>query len=176
MDAALGWIGSIVEWFGRWIPHLLIVRTTQGGIKFVRGKNVKEMGPGMHVYWPITTDVEIIHTARDTLNLKSQRLQTRDDKTISVSVAVIYRIDNVIKAVTKTTDYENTISDTAQAAVVQVLSQMTYKKLTHEVHNKVPKRLAKKIRAYLRPFGVAVEKAYLTDYAQTLVFTSITGD
>jgi len=34
---AFDWIGQIVEWLGRFVPRLLIVRSTHGGVKFRHG-------------------------------------------------------------------------------------------------------------------------------------------
>jgi hypothetical protein len=45
---------------------ILIIRATHGGVKWVRGKRIKALGPGLHIWWPLTTEVEVIVTARQT--------------------------------------------------------------------------------------------------------------
>lgn len=176
MEGALSWFGSLIEWFGQWIPHILIVRTTHGGVKFIRGHKVKEIKPGIHLYWPITTDVEIIPIVRQTFNLKSQRIATQDNKTISVSVVIIFMIDDVLKALTETWCYHDTVCDTAQAAVVEVLVKKSYDELVTNIDTDIKNQLSITVRKRLKKFGVYVESAQLSDYAKTLVVTTISGE
>ena len=84
LDNALGWIGKIAEWLGELIPKLLIIPTTHGGIAFVRGKNVKPLKPGLHIYWRFWTEVLVIPVARQTKVLEPRSLNTTDNNSFSV--------------------------------------------------------------------------------------------
>jgi hypothetical protein len=42
-------------------------RRPNRGVKWVRGKHIKPLDPGWHIYWPLFTEVEVIVTARQTL-------------------------------------------------------------------------------------------------------------
>jgi hypothetical protein len=77
MESAFAWLGQLFETFYKFIPHILIVRATHGGVKWVRGRNVKALPSGLHWYWPLTTEVEVIVTARQTLAIPDQVLAKR---------------------------------------------------------------------------------------------------
>src|SRR5688572_16869595 len=130
MEGALGWIGQIVEWLGRFVPRLLIVRSTHGGVKWRSGAQPVPMGPGLHVYWPLVTDVEVIVTARQTDNLATQVLTTKDGQRVVVGVVVVYRIADVVQAIgERNWDHASTIADVTQAAIVSVIAGATLAEL-----------------------------------------------
>lgn len=164
-----------MEWLGQLIPKIIIVRATHGGVKFVRGKRIKCLNPGMHVYWPITTEVEIIATARQTMNLATQVLVTKDQYSVAAGAVVVYRIDQVESALSDNWDVEDTIIDIAQAAIVKTITSMPLGELICEITNRVENELSKEVRKKLKPFGVAVERCALTDFSQCFVLKTL-GD
>ena len=85
METAFAWLGEIMNWFGKWFPRLLIVRSTHAGVRFRHGKKPEALMPGLRVYWPLVTEVDIIPTARQTHNLPTQALMTSDGKKVVVS-------------------------------------------------------------------------------------------
>ena len=91
MESAFAWLNQLIETFYRFFPHILIVRATHGGVKWVRGKNIKPLSPGLHIYWPLTTEVEVLVTARQTLAIPDQVLATKDGKKVVVKTLVVYK-------------------------------------------------------------------------------------
>lgn len=163
MDTAFGWLGKIIEWFGRFIPILVVVRATHNGVKFIRGSRIKKMLPGLHVYWPLTTEIELIPVVRQTKNLFNQVLVTRDQKTVSAGIVIVYTIEDVIKAIGESWDINDTIIDISQAALISVITKMNLPELISEITDKVENELSKTARAKLKPYGVAVIRCALTD-------------
>lgn len=171
MDA-FGWIGQLVEWLGRLIPRILIVRATHAGVKFVYGSRIKRIGPGIHTYWPVVTELSILPTARQTHNLVSQVMLTRDKQPVVLSGVVIYTITDVVKAVSKNWDISDTISDITMVAIMSVISSMTL----DELISKIPEdELTAATRMRLRRFGVKVNKCTLTDFSMCRVIRLV-GD
>ena len=128
MNEALGWIGQFFETIALFVPRRVIIRATEGAIKWKYGKNVIKLGPGIHWYWPIVTDFEKIAVARQTLNLPTQTLFTSDQQQVVVSAVITYRINDIILAIgEKNWDLDETLKDTSQAAVVEVITKMTQK-------------------------------------------------
>ena len=82
MESAFAWLNQLVETFYRFFPHVLIVRATHGAVKWVKGKEIKALGPGLHIYWPLTTEVEVMVTARQTLAIPDQVLATNVDSNL----------------------------------------------------------------------------------------------
>lgn len=174
MDA-FAWIGQIVEWIGKLIPRLVIVRATMAGVKWQGGKAVKPMNPGLHVYWPITTETEIIVTARQTLNLPTQVLMTKDKQKVVVGTVVVYRIRDIVQAIgERNWDVDTTISDITQTAIVSEIAKMTLPEMLEGITNDaVNKRLTKAVRKGLRQFGVHVHKCCITDFSDCKVLKLI---
>lgn len=170
MEGALGWIGDLIELFISFIPHLGLCRANHGGVKYVHGKKVVVIRPGLFWYWPIVTEHELTPTARQTLNPESQTLTTKDNKTVLLSAVVIYSIDDVKKAIVDTYDIEETMADIALHAAMVVVDGRTFTELRNELTDQVCKELTRQCRKDLKPFGIRVEKAYLSDFAKTEVY------
>ena len=173
MEGAFAWIGSIAEWVGQFVPALVHVQSNYAGVKFVRSKT-KVLQPGIHVYWPVTSSVLQYPTARQTLNLPAQFLLTADERVIMASVTVVFTIDDIEKAIVDTWDFNDTIRDVAQGAAKLAVCKRQFAELVKDTA-KVDNELAKKIRSAVKPYGVAVENAFLTDFAPARVHR-IVGD
>jgi len=175
MDA-FAWIGQIVEALGRLIPRLVIVRATHQGVKWVCGSRVKAMLPGLHVYWPITTEFEVLVCARQTLNLSTQVLMTQDRQQVVVGMLVVYRVKDVVEAIGKRNwDVETTIKDITQAAIVEVITTTSLSDLLAGLSTTIEKRLTGSCRKQLRQFGVYIHRAAMTDFSQCKTF-KLLGD
>jgi regulator of protease activity HflC (stomatin/prohibitin superfamily) len=171
MSGALDWIGHIFEWIGSFIPRILHIKSTHRGVMFTRDK-VKEIGPGLHVYLPFWANPDTYPVKRQTINLPAQVLTTADKKSVVIDVAVIYEVDDILKALVDTFNLEDTIRDTAQGAVKRVVIGETFDDLQRK-QTIVDKLLTKKVRAFLRPYGIKVIKAFVISYSQVRVFRLI---
>jgi len=175
MDTAFAWIGQIMEWLGKLIPRLLIVRRTHAGVKFVGGSRVVELKPGLHFYWPITTEVEVLPVARQTHNLVTQVLMTKDSKSVVIGAVVIYEINSVVDALSNNWDISDTISDVTQMAVVAIVNNWTFDELRAELAGKVENELSIETRKQLKPFGIKVLRCGVSDFSQCRVLKLITA-
>jgi regulator of protease activity HflC (stomatin/prohibitin superfamily) len=115
VDAALGWIGELARWLSAWVPRLVHVLAYQRAIKFVRD-HTEEIGPGLHLYWPITTQVEAKAVCRQVLNLASQTLVTKDGKTVAASGVVVYEITDLHRFLVENFDAEQSLGDSPRCA------------------------------------------------------------
>jgi regulator of protease activity HflC (stomatin/prohibitin superfamily) len=97
MEGALAWIGQLAEWIGRFFPRWQIVTSTHGGVKFVRGARVVPLAPGMHWFWPLTTELLLYPTARQAVDLRSQTFVTADNKTIAVGGLIVYEVKDIAR-------------------------------------------------------------------------------
>jgi regulator of protease activity HflC (stomatin/prohibitin superfamily) len=176
MDAALGWIGQIVSWIGQFIPRWLIVRTTHGAVKWVAGKRVVPLGPGLHFWWPVVTEVMLYPVARQSTNLRGQALVTKDDKTILVSGLVVYEVRDIEKLIAQTFDPDDTIEEISLSVINNVLCRKTWRQLRDDHESgKLDKELLHRARLALAPYGVHVLKTTLTDLAPCRVIKLASG-
>ena len=169
MEAAFAWIGEIAKFFGQLLPRLTIIKSSHRSVKYVCGKHRKLLLPGLHVYWPIVTDIETCAVVRQVLNLQSQILETKDGVTVVAGGLVVYEIDD---AETFLADNENayeTIDDVATAAIRKVVVSATLDEL-RAGRSKLDSRLTRETQKLLSDFGVKVEYARLTDFARVRAF------
>lgn len=149
------------------IPRLVIVRTTHRGIKFRFGKHPKEMGPGLYVYWPVVTQIEILPVARQTNSLPNQVLMTKDKQTIVVSGFVVYTVKNMLLAYgSMNYDVGLTLDDVARSALVEIVSMKTL----DEMQAGIASEFTQLCRRRLKQYGIGVHKASLTDLCPCRVY------
>jgi len=171
MEGAFAWLSQLIETFYKFVPHILIVRATHGGVKWVRGKNIKPLDPGLHFYWPLTTEVEVIVTARQTLAIPDQVLTTKDGRKVVVKTLVVYKIRDVVHAIGKLNwDVDVTINDMTQAAVAHVVATHTHDEVMQGIADEtLTTTLTRAVRKELRQFGVHVTRCKLVDFAESRV-------
>jgi regulator of protease activity HflC (stomatin/prohibitin superfamily) len=170
MNDALGWVGQLVEWVGQFIPRWEIVNTTQGAVKFVRGAKVVALAPGLHWYWPATTEFTVFPTARQATTLPSQTLLTSDGEVVAATAMIVFEVVDVADLVAHTYDPDNTVEDIAQAAVHDVLCQQSWKQLREQAHSRsLHTLLRQEAQRGLKPYGVRVLRVSLVDMAPCYV-------
>lgn len=175
MENAFAWIGGLVEWFGAFIPRLKIVRSTHAGVKFRQGSRPQRMGPGLHVYWPLVTEVEIIPVARQTHNLPSQSLLTKDAKQVVVGGVVVYAIGDVVATLSKNWDVYDTLNDITLVAIAEVITTHDLAYLLENLTTEVQAKLTAVTRKKLRTYGVRVFRTALTDFSTAIIIKNLGG-
>ena len=177
MESAFTWLNQLFQAFYQIVPRIVIVRATHGGCKWVRGRDVRLLKPGLHIYWPLTTDVEVIVTARQTLAIPDQVIMTKDGKKVVVKTLVVYRIPDPVRAIGKMNwDVDTTINDLTQSAVVRVIATHDYDEIVQLLRDgTLTRSLTKEVRRELRQFGVHVCRCKLVDFAECKVYKLITS-
>jgi regulator of protease activity HflC (stomatin/prohibitin superfamily) len=156
--------------FGNLFPRITHVQQTHRAVKFA-GSHAKELSPGIHWWWPLTTEIEEIPVARQTVNLPSQSLVTADGKSVVVGGVVIYSIKSAMDAICKNYDHEDTLKDVSMCTISRVISGLTWNDLLSEHRSgQLRVQLTKSARQSLRPFGFRVSRADLTDISPARVF------
>ena len=169
MDTAFGWLGRFMDALGSFIPRLVVVKTTHAGVSFVRGKNPKEIRPGLFWYWPVWTDYIIVPVVRQSLDLPSQTLTTNDDQAITVAAVIVYEVNDVMQALTTQWDLDETLQDISCAAVREYVVARSFKAIQVDDAAKLRDVIRKRVKRY----GIAVRDAWVTDFARTKVITVI---
>jgi len=175
MDTAFAWVGELVRWMVCWVPRLGLCRATHGGVRFIRGAKVKRIWPGLYVYWPLITEVEVIPTARQSINLPPQTLVTKDGRSVFISVVYTVEITDPVKAIGHAWDTVDTINDIGATAAVQIVTSRTFAELRDNLAGEVCEELAKEAQKLLKPYGVKILQGRLSDFAECRVFRLI-GD
>lgn len=165
MDA-LAWIGQIIDWIGKFVPRWRILDTTEGAVKFVRGKKVIVLGPGVHWWWPATTLMNVYPTARQADRLPTQTMCTIDDKVIIVGGMLVYRVEDLGALLSTTHSAVTAIKDICLTAIHDVCCDLSWSDLKNEQRKgTLDTKLKNAAQKQLSEYGVKVIKLMLTDLA-----------
>jgi len=119
----------------------------------------------------LISDVELIVTARQPINTKTQALETKDGQVVEAGAVLVYHINDVVQAIGgKNWSTDDTANDITQAVLVEVISSWRHRELLENINGKVKTELTEKCRKELRQFGIYVHKCALTDFSRTRNF------
>ena len=175
MENAFGWLGSIIEWVGQLIPRIILIPPTHAGVKFVYGNRVKVLASGIHFYWPIVTIWHTYPIVRQTNNLSSQTLMTKDNKSVIVSAIIIFSVQNIEKALVKSWSVDETVNDIAQTEIVSTITSRTMAEIRDQIDSKIKDELTQKVHKRLVQFGIKVESCALTDFSTCFTVRQFTN-
>jgi regulator of protease activity HflC (stomatin/prohibitin superfamily) len=181
VESLFGLLGGILDFFLSIFPRLVIIRATHHGVKWRHGKEPLAVEPGLAWYWPLVTEMELQVVARQTLNLQTQVLMTRDRKQVVVGAFVVYKISDVVQAIgERNWDVESTVADITQAAIVEEIMGRNLDDLlagaSDGKSSELNKALTANCQKELRQFGVHVGRAGLTDFSTCKVHKVLGGD
>ena len=125
------------------------------------------LGPGIHWYWPKTTEIDILPIERQTLDLPVQTVWTADQQNLAVRGEVVFVVDDIRLAVCKTFDFQQTIQDVAQFVVVTVVAAKSCDELEQSMRSsKLTEEFTTLLQAELRSYGVGVIRAFFSDFSK----------
>lgn len=116
--------------------------------------------------------------ARQTVNTRTQALVTKDDRQVAAGGVVVYSISDICQAIGKLNWMpDDTVKDISQAAIVQVITSMTYAEIKEGISETVEQALTVRTRKALRQYGIYVHRAALTDFSpcKTLNLLGVQG-
>jgi len=167
------WINDLAQWFGDLFPRWDLLEPTEAGVKFRPGSQVIKLTPGqIYWWWPVTTKVYTIESKRQTITF-GQRLTTKDDATVQLNTVVVFIVDDVVKALVETTDFEDTITEVAQKLTVQPVMSRTFEKICEDMadSNQMRNEVTRAAKSLLSDYGVKVLDAYVSDFTRTEVYS-----
>ncbi len=166
MGNAFQFVGQIVEWFGQFFPRWIILDTSEGAIKYVKGQP-KYCAPGaIYWYWPATTSWIAYPVVRQSDRLETQTMVSADGKTFIVSGTLTYAIEDLTMLLPLTHSAMTTIVEIAQTAIHDVCCGMTWDEL-HAAQQKGTIKTMLRLAAQkeLSDYGVKVLRFKLNSLA-----------
>lgn len=165
----LDWLGKIIEGILAVVPRPVLIKRTHGAVVFT-GARAKEWKPGLHILWPLISEYLELPVVRQTHNAATQVVMTAAGKPLAVSGVVVYEITDVMAALSRTYEVDDTIGDVSLTAIVEVLAGERLRELTEKLKDgKLSHELTLRTRRRLRPFGVKVVSVNLSDFATCTV-------
>lgn len=163
-----GWLGDLARWAVVWVPRLVHVKANEAGVKFIRGET-RVIGPGLHFWWPVTTEVRKTETARCILELDTQPLVTKDSKVVLAGGIVAYRVTDVHKFLVENYDADTNLGEAAEVAIRRTVIGKTLEEL-QTTRVAIDNALSKEVQTIMSDFGVEVLFARLAELAPAKVF------
>lgn len=165
------WLSDIFNAVLRLFPRPVIIRATHSGVKWRWGRYVKKMHAGWDWVWPLTTEWEIIVTARQTNNLPNQALVTLDKQQVVAGALVVFSIKDVVQAIgERNWDVNTTVNDISEAAIVGVVTRWKLDDLLLNLTGKVEEELTEACRKQLRQYGIHIQRCCFTDFAPCRIY------
>lgn len=174
MEAAFAWLSDIVRGLLKFLPRLVIVRSTHAGVVFWTipffGCIVRAWHPGLHLYWPLISECEIVPVKRQTTRCAGQTLTTADSVCVKLRFVLIYDVHDAVAYLTECWDGEDTVQDHCLRAVAAKVGVTQFADL---VSGEANKKLATELRRDLKRFGVNVLEATFSDMVETVVVSGM---
>ena len=168
----VGWFSEMMSTFGTIFPRIVQVDYTERGVLFTRGK-YRELEPGIHLYWPVWSFVEALSVKHKTLDLSQQTLTTKDDRKVVVSATISFVVDDTIKALVETEDFESSLLNAAQKGVKDTVQSSSYEDLLGKMEE-TESTLHGAIQNSVDRFGITVEEAFFADLSEAVVLRVVT--
>lgn len=179
--SAFAWVSDLFVFFSQFFPRPLVIRSTEGGVKFKNGHTPVEMKPGLNVWFPFRSEVITYPIALQSVDLKAQTLHTTDDRTIIAAGVLEYRVTDIMALLTNVFNADITIQNIAYGAFATVLSNRSWEDLKKlKSTGELERIIRREARKRLRRYGIKVIRTTLTDFAPVRVYklfqaTSVDG-
>lgn len=148
---------EVIKFFKFWE----IIEEYQMGVRLTLGRFPKQLVPGFHFIVPF--GIHVVHSDNikpDTLQAKAVHVTTMDGKTVSVSPAIEYEINNIIDWLIYTNDARTNLHDIIRGITADYITDISWeecgKKTTRTaIKNKLNKRI--------ESMGAVCREVMLTD-------------
>ncbi len=168
------WVGRFIDLLVSFVPRFIIIRATHLGVKWPWGGKPVGLAPGIHWFWPLVTEMDLIVAARQTNQMPPQSLTIKDGSDYSVRGVCVYSIYDVVAAVgEKNWDVDQTVTDLSQAAVSEVVAECDEDTIGNLIANN--RLITDRASTLLHKYGVAVETCRLVECVQSSTYRILGG-
>lgn len=141
-----------------------IIHSYEKGVLFKKGKDVAELGPGVHFFIPWLWSIEVINAAPEVQNLPTQSVTSKDRQTVAFSCNICYQVVDARKMFTQVQSFDDAIEGFAMVHLAEMISQHTviqYHAKRESLHEQFAQTLSEKVEEW----GAKMIWVGLTDYA-----------
>jgi hypothetical protein len=140
-------------------------------VKWSRCKEATLHGPGCIWFWPLVTEKVDVNIQWKSLVTHVQTITLTDGTTVSARTLTRWKPEDILKVVNSEEDYADTVAETAQSVLVDVLGSCDSTFLKQSAALSVALTLA--MQAELREIGVTVQKCKFTELCNSPAFRII---
>src|SRR6056297_2068553 len=157
----LEWLSMFFGKLTAWCPRFHKVPPTCRLVKWSKCQEGTLHSPGIIWYWPLVTEVEEIDVRWKSLTTHVQTVTLSDGVTVSARTLTRWRPEDPLKCVVQEEDFSDTVAETAQSVLVDILSPCPYDMLKQSAALNVALTLA--MQEEMRDIGVRVKKCKFTE-------------
>lgn len=155
-------IDFIVQFWEKIWP-ITVITKYQKGVVLRLGKFNRTLTAGWYVTIPFIDDIMVHHVVVTTINLPSQSITTKDNKSIVVKGVVKYKIADIKTFLLEVFDAVDAVSDMSQAIIKKTIMEKTWDECCT---NDLDENITKKARLEAKKWGVEIITVTLTDIGQ----------
>lgn len=161
----MGWLQPIIDFLRQFWPFE-IVYSYQRGVRFWCGTDTAELDAGLYMFMPFFGRIEVIDSQPDVMRLANQDLTTKDGVPVSVSLNVLYEINDARAAFVKVQKVTDNIADECRAGVAQAVRAYTFDELLAK-QEEIENTIADSVAEVAGEWGVQVHRVNFADFIRT---------
>ncbi len=144
------------------LPGLRIVQQYQTGVVFRLGKIVGVKQPGLNWVIPYIDIMKKVDLRTITLPVQPQKIITKDNVSVDVSVVAYYKVADPIKSIVAIENVMSAINQIAQTTVRNIVGRFQLDEILSE-RDSINKEIRNVLDAHTEPWGVLVSLVEIKD-------------
>lgn len=163
-DRLLDFFLSILELF----YFVEIVDEYQRGLVLRLGQHHRDLGPGLHFYWPLRFErVLVTNVVPDALRLPEQRVTLLGGDTLILRAVIIYRVSDVRQHLLGVQDATTSLLDSVGGTISAAFEDRTWEEFNDAEQRKaVKRRVLDRARREAAKWGVIIDSLYFADFVR----------
>jgi regulator of protease activity HflC (stomatin/prohibitin superfamily) len=154
------------------IPRVEIICADEMAVRFMFGKRVQVLSPGVYVYVPLISKIEKATVTLRSLGMKKQSLSSKDGQSLMIEAACFYEIRDIKKAIVENHDIRDIIEDIVMSEIRTKVVSVSFSELQGSV-KQIEEDVCRYSREYLKSKGVIVSTVRLLDIAKCIHLNNI---
>lgn len=139
-----------------------VVKEYERGVKFMLGKFVKVMDPGLGTVIPLIQSWERVDMRVKAVDVPRQESITRDNVTVEIDAVIYYRVRDAKKAILEVEEYMYAVQQLAQTTMRNIVGEVDLDALLAE-RERISRQIREIIDEATDPWGIAVQSVELKD-------------
>jgi len=139
------WISQVFTMFAKPLKWWVVVAPWEQGIKVRLGKTAKRLDSGIHLRLPFLDRIYVQSIRLRTTTKDNQTISSLDGKTISISIAVQFAINDIKKLYNSVANPEVTLRTLIESKIAEFIS-------TRNIQDITPAKIESHINTEMREF------------------------
>ncbi len=142
------------------LASLKVVNEYERGVKFLLGKYIGMMGPGLRIIIPLIMSWERVDLRVKAVDVPDQDAITKDNVSLKVNAVLYYRVSDASKAILEVEHYGYAVSQLAQTTMRDVVGEVSLDHLLSK-RDAISAKIKGIVDKATDPWGIKVESVEL---------------